>query len=96
MNIRFELCEHQHLIDGLFLKIDLIFEGRQARNVTCYWGGKSCSKWTNRIIEQPFCDDPGIGHISQKFCMGDSGENPIRWTTQPLHGTDLTHDREFW
>merc|ERR1712223_2112967 len=30
-------------------------------NVTCFWGGKTCAKWTNQLVKQQGCDDPKLG-----------------------------------
>jgi hypothetical protein len=60
-------------------------------NLTCFWGGKSCAKWTNQIVEQPFCNDPMIGHLGGKFCA----DNGLQWIalTTPLIRTNR---RKIW
>ena len=44
-------------------------------NITCFWGGKICAKWTNQIVTKQGCDDPELGHLRKddfynlKFCV---------------------------
>ena len=48
-------------------------------NVTCFWGGKTCAKWTNQLVKQQGCDDPELGSIragehsdsTAQFCRYD-------------------------
>lgn len=52
------------------------FSVRSSLNLKCYWGGKACAKWTNRIIQQSSCDDPELGHLdldrsTDRFCDND-------------------------
>ena len=52
------------------------FSVRSTLNLKCYWGGKTCAKWTNRIIQQSSCDDPELGYLdlggsTDRFCDND-------------------------
>ena len=69
---------------------------KQTMNVTCFWGGKSCAKWTNQLIEEPFCDDPMIGHIKGgMFCTGIFEKENVQWIqlNTPLI---RTNSRKMW
>ena len=60
-------------ISGYFRNLFLV---RSTANLKCYWGGKTCAKWTNHIIEQQSCDDPELGYLdldksTDRFCDND-------------------------
>ena len=69
----YPIREYFALKSGYFRTLFLV---RSTANLKCYWGGKTCAKWTNHIIEQQSCDDPELGYLdldksTDRFCDND-------------------------
>ena len=70
------LCQPP-IVDPCFSKIGALLKGPQdrliinlsglmKRNITCYWGNRTCLNYTNAAEERNFCDDPTIAPLT--FC----------------------------